>query len=407
VHTSPVVIGGKNYWMSELAAKLARRRALNGEPHSDSAPPAPQPAALPSHPAPLSANKTVSGTGWRSSKPPDIAKKPETAEQLPLTNAEILKYPDDAPLKLDLLPESSECKTPDVVPAMAPEKSSSTEMQTTSPVQARESLLVSTAPLALEETLKPLVPSALAQPTNSSSTPAPDHSPPPAPARTEESHKSPPSKQSTPKKPEELKKPHGTSVKKYPDPAASSKLFDPLDSEPLFDSPVAKVSITAATPLSDPPPEGRDPPNAQAPDNSKHSTPQTHSGVSTAPLVNSNLSLTQDPNPHTTDRATASPSTDTSAALDIPEEAPTLRPKRSDLDEFEDFLETIDKDLVGDFRSSSLSISATRPTDGKGVPSPPLHPELQTASSEAMAQENKELKNQVPPNHPTDCLTLP
>jgi hypothetical protein len=79
--------------------------------------------------------------------------------------------------------------------------------------------------------------------------------------------------------------------------------------------------------------------------------------------------------------------------LDVPIENPPLRPKKSDLDEFEDFLETIDKDLIGDISPQSLSVARPNGNPGVGLEGEPNTAEKK--SSEPLLQENKELKKQV------------
>jgi hypothetical protein len=409
-----VPIGWRICWMSELAAKLARRRALNGESsQSDSVPPAPQFTSTPSQPPSQSANRVVSGTSWRpTTKQPELTKKPEPVEQQEVEYT-AQRSSEPSSLKLDSNPILDQNITIDSEAIRETEPTDHFSRQPLNLVSrdlvGDGSSLFAELPLAVAPDANPPreEPEGPSNRESPDSVPLPDPptSPSPSPLASHPIHSlarhppspaeagNPPSPQpEESKKLEEAKKPQATPAKRYPVVPISSKLFDPLDAEPFFELPAAKAPIpTRTTPahLTE-----RAPSPALVRDNSNQSTTQSTGSVE--PVAADLVSPTPDSSAAVDDlpiaAAIPSPPTDADpslSTLDLPDEAPTLQPNRSDLDEFEDFLETIDKDLVGDFRAPSLSVSAA----GDPVPSPTLR--AAQTSSDAIVQENKDLKSQV------------
>jgi hypothetical protein len=199
-------------------------------------------------------------------------------------------------------------------------------------------------------------------------------------------------------------------LKKYPT-EVSSRLFDSLESEPFFDP--SFPSMKPETKPTTPPlvvvesPETKEPVEVQSEATKivvdHESVPQcSHpekkveavevvSEEIILPTAGSSLcdtppAVMEVPEPEVSDVTEESP-------LDVPTENPPLRPKKSDLDEFEDFLETIDKDLIGDISPQSLSVARPNGNPGVGLEGEPNTAEKK--SSEPLLQENKELKKQV------------
>jgi hypothetical protein len=196
-------------------------------------------------------------------------------------------------------------------------------------------------------------------------------------------------------------------LNKYPT-EVSSSLFDSLESEPFFDpsfpSKKPETKPTTPPPVVVESPETKEPVEVQS-EATKilESVPQcSHpekkveavevvSEEIILPTAGSSLCDTPPAVMEVTKAAVADVTKE--SPLDVPIENPPLRPKKSDLDEFEDFLETIDKDLIGDISPQSLSVARPNGNPGVGLEGEPNTAEKK--SSEPLLQENKELKKQV------------